>query len=123
MKIEVSNGEIIDKYTILMIKSNKIKDELKLKNIENEKNSLIDICKIIIDFSSELFQNLLEINQKLWIIEDKIREKEKNKEFDEEFISLARSVYKTNDIRAEIKKNINLKTESKFIEEKSYEKY
>ena len=123
MIIEVSNGEIVDKYTILCIKSEKIQDEEKLKNVNNEKNSLKKIVDNIIDTSSELFSALMETNEKLWQIEDSIREKEKVKEFDDEFIKLARSVYYTNDLRAELKKKINLNSNSNFVEEKSYEQY
>ena len=77
----------------------------------------------IIDTSSELFSAIMEINEKLWNIEDSIREKEKVKEFDGEFIKLARSVYYTNDLRAELKKKININSNSNFVEEKSYEQY
>ena len=123
MMIEVSNWEIVDKYTILCIKGKKIQDDEKLKNINNEKNSLQKIVHDIIDTSSELFSAIMEINEKLWNIEDSIREKEKVKEFDGEFIKLARSVYYTNDLRAELKKKININSNSNFVEEKSYEQY
>lgn len=123
MKIEVSVGEIVDKLSILQIKKNNIIDEVKLQNIIKEFNYLENIVFNELKIEKEDFDNLITINEKLWDIEDKIRNKEKNKSFDNEFIKLARSVYYTNDQRAEIKKNINLKYKSSFIEEKSYEKY
>ena len=124
MKIEVSNGEIIDKVTILKIKSEKLTDDTKLSNVMNELNSLLPILSDIgITTNDELFNKLYTVNLKLWDIEDKLRIMESNKEFNEEFIQLARAVYYTNDERFRIKMEINLKTSSNFIEEKSYEKY
>jgi hypothetical protein len=123
MKIEVSIGEIVDKLSILQIKKENIKDSEKLKNVENEYKYL---NKIVFDDLKILemdYLELLEINSKLWIIEDDIREKEKVSDFDNDFIELARSVYFINDKRAEIKKSINLKYGSEFIEEKSYKDY
>jgi hypothetical protein len=120
MEIEVSIGEIVDKLSILQIKKENIKDSEKLKNVENEYKYL---NKIVFDDLKILemdYLELLEINSKLWIIEDDIREKERVSDFDNDFIELARSVYFTNDKRAEIKKSINLKYGSIFIEEKSY---
>lgn len=122
MKIEVSNGEILDKLSILEIKNNKIKDENKLKNIKKEYYYLKNISKEL-DYSPKLYDALLDINNKLWDIEDNIRVKEKEAIFDKEFIELARSVYVTNDKRCEIKKQININSKSNFIEEKSYKKY
>jgi hypothetical protein len=124
MKIEVSNGEIVDKITILKIKSEKIKDYIKVNNIMDELNSLLPILSEIgISLNDELFNKLYSVNLKLWDIEDKLRIMESKKEFDDNFIQLARSVYYTNDERFRIKTEINSKTSSKFIEEKSYEKY
>lgn len=128
MKIEVSNGEIIDKHTILSIKLKKIKNEDKLKNIQKEYNSLTphvnEIKSLIPDTEFEnLYNNLVSINEKLWIIEDELRILEKEKKFDSKFIDLARSVYHDNDFRAEIKKQINIKTKSDLIEEKDYITY
>lgn len=123
MKIEVSIGEIVDKLSILKIKQDNINDKFKLINIKNEYIYLYEIVFDSLNISIEDYTFLLNINQKLWNIEDSIRIKEKNQEFDKEFIKLARSVYITNDKRAEIKKRINLKYDSKFIEEKSYEQY
>jgi len=125
MKIEVSIGEIVDKLTILEIKKDKIKDENKLVDILKEYNYLKDVVTNEIGFSleSEEYKDLLETNKKLWAIEDHIRNKEKRKSFDIEFIELARNVYITNDIRASQKKDINLKLNSEFIEHKSYSDY
>lgn len=125
MKIEVSNGEIVDKLSILKIKLKNINDEDKLRNIKKEHDilelSLPEIKKSCSPIEFEiLFNKLIDINEKLWDIEDRIRIKESKLEFDEEFISIARSVYKFNDIRSNIKKEINLLTKSELIEEKSY---
>lgn len=122
MKIEVSIGEIVDKTTILEIKMEEIKDSDKRILVEKEynylKNVLEDVCNI--SLRSKEFTSLKEINRKLWDIENKIREKEFKQEFDLEFIELARSVYKTNDIRAQKKLEINLSLKSRFVEVKSY---
>jgi hypothetical protein len=127
MKIEVSNGEILDKITILVIKSKMIADPIKLKNINNELDELKPFLDVVGYESNvtvnSLVKELQAINEKLWVIEDKLRDKEKLKEFDDEFIQLARGVYFTNDERARIKKNLNEVTNSKFVEEKSYQKY
>ncbi len=120
----VSLGELVDKITILRIKSRNISDPLKLKNVNEELNTLGTVLSHlnIPDTLSE-FQSLENINAELWDIEDKIRVKESRKEFDQEFIELARSVYVTNDRRAKVKKDINLKVGSELVEEKSYEQY
>ena len=123
MKIEVSIGELLDKLSILTIKSKRIKDESKLKNINTELEELKTSFSIENSEFIELFNELIDVNEKLWVIEDKLRQKEREKIFDDEFISLARSVYFTNDKRSEIKKAINKKTNSYIVEEKSYEKY
>jgi hypothetical protein len=123
--ILVSNGEILDKFSILIIKQDQITDFNKLDNIKTEINTLSSIVKEIIKKYSlqRLYNTLQSVNQKLWDIEDKIRIKEKNQEFDDDFIQLARNVYKTNDERSDIKKQINYISSSEIIEEKSYEKY
>ncbi len=126
IKVDVSVGEFIDKLTILVIKSERIKDSAKLENIKKEK-SLLETewdrsPHNTIDISSQ-WQRLLKTNNALWDIEDAIREKEKSAEFDDEFIELARAVYITNDKRAEIKKEINTLTGSSLVEEKSYSDY
>lgn len=123
MKIEVSIGEIVDKLSILKIKKNNIKDELKLVNVINEYDYLHNIVFNELKIDENDFFNLVIINERLWDIEDKIRDKEKEKSFDSEFVELARSVYFTNDKRAEMKKEINLKYGSLFVEEKSYNHY
>ena len=120
----VSIGELVDKITILRIKSRRIKDQEKLININNELNQLITIfSKLEIPDILFEFVELEDINRELWDIEDDIREKERSKQFDDEFIELARAVYITNDKRSEVKKQINLKVGSDLIEEKSYEQY
>jgi hypothetical protein len=123
MKIEVSVGEIVDKLSILKIKTNNIKDSQKLENVTKEYNYLYDIVFSELKISEDDFFNLVSINEKLWDIEDKLRDKERDKSFDDDFIQLARSVYFTNDKRAKIKKEINMKYGSLFVEEKSYQQY
>ena len=123
MKIEVSNGEIVDKLTILLIKKDNIKDSEKLKNIEKEIAEIGSISDSIVSRDSKEFIRLHNINKGLWKIEDEIREKERAKQFDDAFIQLARSVYFTNDERAEAKRAINELSGSELFEEKSYEAY
>ena len=121
--VPISIGELIDKITILEIKKDKL-ENLKLKNILNELSFLRAVLeKNSIFIPDEIFLQLKSINLTLWDIEDKIRIKEKNKEFDNEFIKLARSVYLNNDRRSETKKELNIMFNSEIIEEKSYEKY
>lgn len=124
MEIEVSIGEIVDKLSILDIKKDNIVDETKLSNVKKEYLYLHEIVFSKLNISyDDYYVRLLEVNKSLWDIEDKIRDKERDKEFDSEFIELARSVYYTNDKRSEIKKEINLKYGSLFVEEKSYKEY
>lgn len=122
----LSVGELIDKITILKIKQKKASDKQKLSNInreleelettwEKEKTPGLDI--------SDLFDQLTQVNEALWGIEDDIRAKEAANAFDQEFIQLARSVYKQNDHRAALKKEINLRSGSTLVEEKLYQKY
>ncbi|MCK4864829.1 MAG: hypothetical protein KAT06_05335 [Gammaproteobacteria bacterium] len=126
IKVDLAYGELLDKMTILQIKSERITDENKLSNVNKELDLLNDLWKLdkksSVDIASE-FTALKEINEKIWDIEDDIRDKERVKEFDEKFIELARSVYFSNDKRAEIKRAINLKLGSDLIEEKSYSDY
>ena len=124
MKIEVSNGELVDKVTILTIKLEKIKSPAKLANIRREVGPLQKAMHAIgIDETDKRFTRLLQINYRLWEIEDTIREKEQHKEFDEAFIQLARQVYHENDRRSAVKREINLSTGSSIIEEKQYADY
>ena len=127
MKVEVSNGELLDKLTILELKLSNISDVKKLTNIQKEHDELNPLAGQLFDSYGEelknLYKQLAEINSELWTIEDDIRECERNKDFGSDFVSLARGVYFTNDKRSEIKKSINLLTGSGFVEEKSYEDY
>ena len=119
----ISIGELIDKITILEIKKNKLQNS-KLENVLKELSFLRKLMeKHQIEITDNLFTQLKEINLTLWNIEDQIRIKEKNKEFDNIFIELARSVYFTNDKRSEIKKRINRLSNSEITEEKSYAEY
>ena len=119
----ISIGELVDKITILEIKKNKFQNS-KLENVLKELSFLRKLmAKHQIEITDNLFPQLKEINLKLWNIEDQIRKKEKNKEFDNIFVELARSVYFTNDKRSEIKKRINRLSNSEITEEKSYAEY
>ena len=119
----ISIGELVDKVTILEIKKNKLQDS-KLENVLKELSFLRELIeRHKIDITEDLFSQLKEINLSLWDIEDRIRIKEKNKEFDNTFIELARSVYFKNDKRAEIKKIINQLSNSEITEEKFYSEY
>jgi hypothetical protein len=128
MKIEVSNGEVLDKYSILQIKSERITDPTALNNIRRELESLQPAVDAIRSLESSgtlhsLQDQLLEVNTSLWEVEDVLRGLEKSQDFGPSFVSAARSVYQLNDRRAAVKKEINLLTGSDLIEEKSYEKY
>ena len=126
VKLEISIGEFFDKITILEIKKEQISDAEKLVNINKE----LDALNALLDdlpFSRSDVENevdeLKKINEELWVIEDDIRDKEAQKTFDQGFIDLARSVYFTNDRRSDVKRDINIKLGSDFVEEKSYEEY
>ena len=123
MKIEVSNGEIADKLTIIEIKLKHITDPAKQKNLKVEYKVLDEAVAKIINKDHEFYKELLKINQELWDIEDKIRDLERDKDFGESFVSTARAVYFTNDKRSEVKRQINELTGSNLVEEKSYQKY
>ena len=119
----ISIGELIDKITILEIKQIYMTG-IKLKNINKEMKLLKNILQDKnLEINIDLIKNLKKVNNKLWEIEDNIRIKESNQEFDEEFIKFARSVYIENDKRASIKKEINQKYNSDLVEEKSYKNY
>ena len=126
INIPVSVGELIDKLTILELKRQRSHDEEKLKHILHETSELDKLYEQNIKETDEIIQcrsNLYEINRYIWMIEDKIRKKENRKEFDEEFIQLARDVYITNDKRFEVKNKINNILNSEIKEVKSYESY
>jgi hypothetical protein len=122
----VSPGEILDKITILEIKAVNIVDDEKQKNVKHELDILQKTWDTNIEKSEEIIslkQQLKKVNQDLWNIEDHIRIKESKKEFDDEFIQIARSVYVENDKRAAVKKAVNILLGSELVEEKSYEDY
>ena len=120
---QVSLGELIDKITILQIKSQNFQG-LPLQNVKIELAALeTTLNNLGLDIEPKLIQNLKDVNQSLWNIEDDIRDQERKKVFDDTFIQLARSVYQKNDLRAAIKKEINVTYNSDFVEEKSYQEY
>ncbi len=126
IKVPVSFGEVLDKITILEIKSERIKDEAKLKNVRLELDELSATWdEAVTDQSAiaDLRQQLKAVNEELWVIEDDIRDQEAAQDFGDRFIELARAVYVTNDKRAAIKKDVNLALGSRFVEEKSYQDY
>jgi len=124
--IEVGPGELIDKITILRIKSERMSDAAKLVNVRHELSVLDKSRKENLEDSAELRRlegELKAVNEALWVIEDDIRQCEANKDFGQTFIDLARSVYMQNDKRAVLKKEINLLMGSSIVEEKSYTKF
>jgi hypothetical protein len=126
IKVPIAPGELIDKLTILEIKAANISDAAKLANVKVELQLLQDTWRSSAHASTDIdaeWKQLRDINKKLWDIEDQIRDKERERRFDQEFIELARAVYITNDERAAVKKQINTKLGSKIVEEKSYAKY
>ncbi|MDC3063984.1 DUF6165 family protein [Alphaproteobacteria bacterium] len=126
IKVEISYGELFDKISILEIKKSKLNNPEEIIKVKYELNLLLqelNNSKINSSIISSLTTNLKEVNLKLWNIEDEIREKERNKKFDKDFIKLARDVYITNDKRAKIKNEINHKLNSKVFEVKSYKNY
>ena len=126
IKVPVSPGELLDKITILRIKSARITDPKKLANVRRELEALEETWRsspyAAVDIEGEL-SALLQVNERLWTIEDDIRDKERAKTFDADFIRLARAVYIENDERAAIKRRVNLKLGSTLVEEKSYAHY
>jgi len=126
IQVPVSYGELIDKITILEIKSRRITDAAKLANVRNELDLLDATWRNDAASQTDIADErarLLAVNEALWDIEDRIRLKEKAQAFDAEFIELARSVYFRNDERATVKREINLKLGSHLVEEKSYQDY
>ncbi|MDE2851451.1 MAG: DUF6165 family protein [Acidobacteriota bacterium] len=126
LQVEVSPGELIDKITILEIKAERIADPGKLANVHRELRSLTATRKEALEPSPELEEftaELRRINERLWEIEDDIRDCERNGDFGERFIELARAVYRTNDRRAAAKRSINELLGSELVEEKDYADY
>ena len=126
IKIDVSPGELIDKITILQIKADKIQDISKLENVNKELELLTNSLHQSVKITNELkliMDQLQQVNETLWFIEDKIRLHETSRKFDTDFIELARAVYKENDKRANLKRKINNALGSELIEEKSYSAY
>jgi hypothetical protein len=121
----ISVGELLDKLSILSIKKNRLTNPDKLFQVEKEFSFLYALSTQFLTVKDyfNLYDDLVLINSKLWEIEDKLRVREKHKNFDEEFIELARSVYYTNDERFELKNKINLLSNSEIQEQKSYEDY
>ena len=126
IQVPISPGELLDKITILQIKSERIDDPAKLANVNRELEMLTRVWEQSVDSGDEieaLAARLKSINEALWEIEDKIRDEERNKRFGERFVELARAVYVTNDERADAKKRVNLLLGSSIVEEKSYQDY
>ena len=124
--IPISPGELLDKITILQIKSERIADAAKVANVKTELGMLEKVWNEAVDDDEQirtLSSELKSINEALWEIEDDIRDEERNRRFDERFIELARAVYVTNDERANAKKEVNLHLNSSIVEEKSYQDY
>ncbi|RKQ68258.1 DUF6165 family protein [Oceanibaculum indicum] len=130
IQVPVSWGELIDKIAILEIKSERIADAAKLANVRTELTALADVrdanlpseSKVLDDLAT-LTADIKKVNEALWEIEDDIRDCERDKDFGEHFVELARSVYKTNDRRAALKRDINMLLGSALVEEKSYQSY
>ncbi len=124
--VPISPGELLDKITILEIKSERIDDPDKVANVRHELGLLSQVWSDSVEEDqtiSDLHRQLKAINEALWEIEDDIRDEERNDRFDERFIELARAVYVTNDKRAQAKKDVNLHLGSEIVEEKSYKDY
>ena len=124
--IPISPGELLDKITILQIKSERISDPAKVANVQTELEMLNKVWSDSVETDAEitaLTAELKSINEALWEIEDDIRDEERNRRFGERFIELARAVYVTNDERAAAKKKVNLHLNSTIVEEKSYQDY
>jgi hypothetical protein len=126
IRVPISPGELLDKITILRIKSARMSDPNKLANVRRELQALEETWGLTeyakVDIKADV-NALLQVNERLWVIEDDIRDKERAQAFDADFIRLARAVYVENDERAAIKRRINLKLGSSIVEEKSYAEY
>ena len=126
IRVPISPGELIDKITILEIKSERMSNPDKVSNVRRELQMLLDIWQGSGHADADIGQEraaLKSINEQLWVIEDEIREEERNQRFEAQFIRLARAVYVTNDERAAVKRQINEKLGSAIMEEKSYAQY
>lgn len=124
IECKVSLGELVDKISILKIKTQNISDETKVAHAQKEHDVLrAKLDQLNLEGIEDLHDELIAINSELWKIEDDIREKERQKQFDEDFIDLARRVYITNDKRFDVKNKINSRFDSDIVEVKSYEKY
>jgi len=124
--IPISPGELLDKITILQIKAERITDPVKVANVKTELDMLSKVWDESVesdDVLTMLSAELKSINERLWEIEDDIRDEERNRRFGERFVELARAVYVTNDERANAKKKVNLHLNSTIVEEKSYQDY
>jgi len=132
MKIDVSNGELLDKVSIVKLKMEYIGDTAKLKHLRKENEVLtaymMELTETLSDKDVEskylnLYDQLYAVNEKLWHLEDRIRDKERRNIFDQDFIEVARAIYFTNDVRAQLKREINELTRSSLFEVKSYQEY
>ena len=126
LKVPISPGELLDKITILEITAERIEDAEKQKNVEHELSLLSTLWRQTIrksDDIANLRNQLKKINLQLWEVEDDIRDCERQTDFGERFVELARAVYKTNDQRAAVKRQINVALGSNLVEEKSYQEY
>lgn len=124
--IEVSYGELFDRISILEIKASQMKDPAKLANVNLELASLLGILKSQVksdEKTEDLCARLRQTNEALWLVEDQLRDKERERQFDEVFVELARSVYRLNDERARLKRELNNNLGSGIVEEKNYRPY
>lgn len=122
MKVEISNGDLVDRWTILTIKLERIEEELARANVKKEHDLLLE-CVQQIEVTETQVEALLAVNLALWDVEDRLRAMEANQMFDQDFIEAARLVYLLNDDRARLKRDINASTDSLLVEEKSYTLY
>lgn len=124
--IQASLGEVLDKISILVLKKEKLVQPEALDNVSRELDVLvssISVAQMQESFSHPLYDSLADVNRQLWVVEDELREMESHKNFDSNFVELARSVYRLNDRRATIKRELNIAFGSTLIEEKSYKHY